>query len=107
MFAHCHFATLKHGQPTDGLFFVSLENAVKKKGDKIEYSWQRAFYPRLQGIERYFEYAAACLQHLDSEMWTKRGRQSALPNPRPSKVQPPPEHVAASPDEVNGLPTVI
>ena len=36
---------------------------------------------------------------LNSEMWTKRGRQSLLPNPRPSKMQPPPKHVAASPDK--------
>jgi hypothetical protein len=107
MFAHCAFATLKHGQPTDGLFFVSLENAVNKKGDKIELLWQQAFYPRLQEIELYFEYAAACLQHLNSEMWTQRGRQSPLPNPRPSKMQPPPKHVAASPNEVKDLPPKI
>jgi hypothetical protein len=107
MLAHCHFATLQHDQPTDGLFLVSLEKAVKGKTEKIEYDWQRAFYPRLRGIERHLEYTASCLDYIDSEMWTKRGRQSPRPTSTPTKVPLPPEHVPASPDEVAILPKEI
>jgi hypothetical protein len=52
MLAHCHFGSLKHGQPTDGLFFVSLESKavkqkrdtkmVKQKRDPIQLLWQSA-----------------------------------------------------------------
>ena len=116
MLAHCHFGTLKHGRRTDGLFFVSLENAVKPKREKplarmtslpqgldpIELRWQSASYERLREIEAFFDYTATCLEYVDVKMWTFRfgrsGRSSADSRVRtePVKVNVPGRFVAAS-----------
>jgi hypothetical protein len=94
-FAHCHWASLKHGLESDGLFFVNIEQAAGSPG-KFIFQWQHASLPRLQAMEAYYTYTHGCLLHVLAAISAQRGQPYLGVRPMPTKKQPPPPTIPAS-----------
>lgn len=102
--SHCHWASLKHGLPSDGLFYVSLERSAAASTGSIVYQWQHASLERLQEFEAYYKYATDCLWHVQGRIAAVRGQPQPLSFVMPAKRKPPPKFVPAPPDSLALLP---
>jgi hypothetical protein len=104
--SHCHWASLKHNQPSDGLFYVNLEKsaAASTGAAPIVYQWRHATLPWLQDCEAYYRYASDCLWHVQGRMAAQRGQPSSASFIMPPRRKPPAVFVPVSADSLARLP---
>lgn len=93
--SHCHWASLKHGQPSDGLFYLNLEQSATASSGPIVYEWRQATLAWLQDCEAYYRYTTDCLWHLQGRIATQRGQPMPLSFIMPKRRKPPAKFVEA------------
>lgn len=98
--SHCHWASLKHDQPSDGLFYVNLERSAAASTGPIVYQWQHASLNRLQEFETFYRYASDCLWHVQGRIAAARGQPQPLSFVMPPRKKAPPKFVPAPPDSL-------
>ncbi len=102
--SHCHWASLKHDQPSDGLFYVNVEESAAASTGPIVYQWRHASLPWLQDCEAYYRYTSDCLWHVQGRMAAQRGQPAPLAFIMPQRRKPPAKFVPAHADSVTLLP---
>lgn len=102
--SHCHWASLKHDLPSDGLFYVNLERSAAASAGPIVYQWQHASFDRLREFEAFYRYASDCLWHVQGRIAAARGQPQPLSFVMPQKQKTPPKFVPAPPDSLALLP---
>lgn len=102
--SHCHWASLKNSLPSDGLFFVNLEQSAAKSTGPIVYQWRHATLTWLNECEVYYRYASDCLWHIQARIATQRGQPPLQSFIMPQRRKAPAKFAPASPASLALLP---
>jgi hypothetical protein len=102
--SHCHWASLKHDLPSDGLFYVNLEQSAAASTGPIVYQWRHAKLTWLQDCEAYYRYTSDCLWHVEGRMAAQRGQPRQVSMIMPRRRKPPPLSISVLPDALALLP---
>ena len=102
--SHCHWASLKHDQPSDGLFYVNLEQSAAASTGPIVYQWGHASLAWLQDCEAYYRYTSDCLWHVQGRIAAQRGQPAPVSFVMPLKRKAPAMFIAVAADSLALLP---